>query len=69
MVREKVAGLEWFEWRSVVASVMADALRRPSERRTGLNLLDSSLLAPVCAAPDRPLTRVGADDAGRSAIS
>jgi hypothetical protein len=26
MAREKVAGLEWFEWGSVVASVMADAL-------------------------------------------
>jgi hypothetical protein len=58
------ARLDWFERRSVVGGVMADVLWRPSDRRTGVSLLDPSLLAPVCPAPRRPIMRVAADDAG-----
>ena len=45
--REKIERLVWFDWRSVVDSVLADILRRPEDRRTGTNLLDRSLMLPV----------------------
>jgi hypothetical protein len=45
--REKIEQLAWFDWRSVVDSVMADILRRLEDRRTGTNLLDRSLMLPV----------------------
>jgi glycosyltransferase involved in cell wall biosynthesis len=46
--RERIKRLTWFDWCTVVESVMVDILRRPEERRTGVNLLDSSLILPVC---------------------
>jgi glycosyltransferase involved in cell wall biosynthesis len=63
MAQENLNGLQWFEWRSVVTSVMVDALRRPSERRKGLNLLESSSLAQVIAVSAPSLVRVVVDDA------
>jgi glycosyltransferase involved in cell wall biosynthesis len=48
--RENIARLAWFDWRSVVDSVMADILRRPEDRRTGAYLLDRSLMLPVSRA-------------------
>jgi glycosyltransferase involved in cell wall biosynthesis len=64
MAREEVIGLDWFDWRSVIDSVMTDILRPPQERPTGVNLLDRSLMKPVCQAPRRPIIRVAEDDAG-----
>jgi glycosyltransferase involved in cell wall biosynthesis len=61
--QQKVSQINWFDWRSVVDSVMADILRRPQERRRDANLLDPSLLVPLCPSAERSaIVHVPQDD-------
>jgi glycosyltransferase involved in cell wall biosynthesis len=64
--RKELARFTWFDWRSVVESVVTDILRPLEQRRTGANLLDPRLKLPVRRAiGDNAVSRPPLDVAGR----